>query len=186
MHDTQHDTNLKMIDAHERVGRVVQPVARRRTRCTKHCAATATISALCLAVCALRLPVHSCFASQDFAPRITIQPNDLVAVEGESTELNCDAEGWPAPTFEWFHNGQLIKSSTHSRTTMGGSIQFLDIKPPRQFATTSTTTTSGLNSKQQAQSVTGDAGTYYCVATNALGQARSRNASLQVACKYCS
>lgn len=108
-------------------------------------------------------------ASSDSAPRITIQPNDLIAIEGESAELNCDAEGQPEPTIEWYHNGQLIKASSNSRTTMGGSIQFLDIRP---------TTT-----KLQLQH-TSDTGVYFCLAKNALGQARSRNASLQVACKY--
>lgn len=100
------------------------------------------------------------------SPRITIQPNDLIAIEGESAELNCDAEGQPEPAIEWFHNGQPIRSSTNSRTTMGGSIQFLDIRP---------------NISATAAS---DAGTYHCVARNRLGAARSRNATLQVACKY--
>lgn len=107
-------------------------------------------------------------ASSELAPRITIQPNDLIAIEGESTELNCDAEGEPEPTIEWYHNGQLIKASTHSRTTMGGSIQFLDIRPA---------STATLNGKPS------DIGIYYCLARNSLGQAKSRNASLQVACK---
>lgn len=98
------------------------------------------------------------------APRITIQPNDLVAIEGESAELNCDAEGEPEPAIEWFHNGQPVRASSHSRTTMAGSIQFLDIRP--------------------AGAAASDTGTYHCVARNSLGEARSRNASLQVACKY--
>lgn len=111
-------------------------------------------------------------------PRITIQPNDLVAIEGESAELNCDAEGEPEPTIEWYHNGQLIRSSTNSRTTMGGSIQFLDIRPPIDSGAGSG---SGLNYNQQQPS---DAGVYHCLAKNQFGQERSRNATLQVACKY--
>lgn len=98
--------------------------------------------------------------------RITIQPNDLIAIEGESAELNCDAEGDPEPTIEWYHNGQLIKSSTQSRTTMGGSIQFLDIRPAS-------------NSNQEQS----DAGVYHCLARNRFGEAKSRTATLQVACK---
>lgn len=109
----------------------------------------------------------------DSAPRITIQPNDLVAIEGESAELNCDVDGQPEPTIEWYHNGQLIKSSTQSRTTMGGSIQFLDIRPQ----------SSSINNNGK-QHQTSDTGIYYCLARNSLGHARSRNASLQVACKY--
>lgn len=102
----------------------------------------------------------------NYAPRITVQPYDMIAIEGESIELNCDAEGSPQPIIEWYHNGQLIKVSTQSRTTMGGSIQFLDIRSPSSA------------SKQT------DAGVYYCEARNPLGVARSKNASLQVACKY--
>jgi hypothetical protein len=104
--------------------------------------------------------------------KITVQPNDLIAIEGESSELNCDAEGDPEPVIEWYHNGQLIRSSTNTRTTMGGSIQFLDVRPnvgPEDAG------------QQQQQS---DAGVYYCLAKNQFGQARSRNATLQVACKY--
>ena len=120
-----------------------------------------------LLVCVLVL-LHfgSYIKGEEFAPRITIQPNDLIAIEGESTELNCDAEGEPEPSIDWYHNGHLIKTSTHSRTTMGGSIQFLDIRPGPSTPTRPS-----------------DTGVYYCLARNSLGQARSRNASLQVACK---
>lgn len=120
--------------------------------------------------------LKSCSAIE-MAPRITIQPNDLIAIEGESAELNCDAEGEPEPTIEWYHNGQLIKSSTHSRTTMGGSIQFLDIRP----STLSTTSSSSTGSSPQHKPT--DTGIYYCLARNSLGETKSRNASLQVACK---
>ena len=89
----------------------------------------------------------------------------MVAIEGESTELNCDAEGGETePTIEWFHNGQLISSSSQSRTTMGGSIQLLDVRPPGDGAQS-------------------DAGRYQCVARSNGAEARSRNATLQVACK---
>ena len=100
--------------------------------------------------------------------RITIQPQDLVAIEGESTELNCDAEGEPKPQIKWFHNGRPIESFTESRTTMAGSIQFLDIRP-----------SAAAGGGQEAS----DAGVYHCLAKNQFGEARSRNASLQVACK---
>lgn len=108
------------------------------------------------------------------APRITIQPNDLIAIEGESTELNCDADGEPEPTIEWFHNGQLIRQSSKTRTTMAGSIQFLDVRP----ATTAVSVNGPGNSGRPS-----DVGVYHCLAKNPFGQARSRNASLQVACK---
>lgn len=112
------------------------------------------------------LKTVSCSVSEEMAPRITIQPNDLIVTEGESSEMNCDAEGWPTPTIEWYHNGQNITSKTQSRTTLGGSIMFLDVKP------------GSANGAWQS-----DTGIYYCVAKNELGQATSRNATLQVACK---
>lgn len=129
------------------------------------------VLALIVVLLAIGIPRE---AGCESAPRITIQPNDLIAIEGETTELNCDAEGQPRPTIEWFHDGRLIRT-THLRTIMGGSIQFLDVRPRDQ--------------QQQSQVKSGgptssDAGIYYCLARNSLGTAQSRNASLQVACKY--
>lgn len=117
-------------------------------------------------------------ASELMEPRITIQPNDLIVIEGESTELNCDAEGQPAPIIEWYHNGVFISSSTPTRTTMGGSIQFLDIRPAQASGAAGAVATVANELRPS------DTGTYYCLAKNSLGTAKSRNASLQVACKY--
>lgn len=127
-------------------------------------------------------------AAGGYAPRITIQPNDLIAIEGESTELNCDAEGEPQPSIEWYHNGQLIKASSQSRTTMGGSIQFLDIRSSTSSAPMSNSSpppaqASSSSSSSPSQTAS-DAGIYHCLARNSFGQERSRNASLRVACKY--
>lgn len=121
-------------------------------------------------------PAAEAAATAGYPPRITIQPNDLIAIEGESTELNCDAEGEPQPSIEWYHNGQLIKASSQTRTTMGGSIQFLDIR--------SNSSSSASFASTLPATTTSDAGIYHCLARNSLGQERSRNASLQVACKY--
>jgi len=108
--------------------------------------------------------------------RITIQPQDLIALEGESFELNCDAEGDPKPSIEWYHDGHLISSFSQSRTTMGGSIQFLDIRPNGAQAS------GGHPARPKPKQ--SDAGVYHCLARNQFGEARSRNATLQVACKY--
>lgn len=137
-------------------------------------AAVMSVIVYCLSSCCFKASIVVCesVTGDTGGPvRITVQPNDLIAIEGESAELNCDAEGEPEPTIEWFHNGQPIKSSTNTRTTLGGSIQFLDVRP----------NTPGLEGQQQQQS---DAGVYHCLARNQHGQARSRNATLKVACKY--
>ena len=150
-------------------------------------------SILAISVCCLiSLPRCIVYCSDELESvqspvRITIQPNDLIAIEGESAELNCDAEGRPEPTIEWYHNGQLIKSSTNSRTTMGGSIQFLDIRPNIFSPSLSSSSAAKQNrhqQQQQQQQQQSDAGVYHCVAKNQFGEARSRNATLQVACKY--
>lgn len=120
------------------------------------------------------------------AVRITIQPNDLIAIEGESAELNCDAEGEPEPTIEWYHNGHLIKSSSNSRTTLAGSIQFLNIRPGIQSSLQASkqSTTDTKSRHQLSLEEASDAGVYYCLARNQHGEAKSRTATLQVACKY--
>jgi len=39
---------------------------------------------------------------------ITITPAGVVVKEGESYTLTCDADGDPAPLYEWFHKDTLI------------------------------------------------------------------------------
>lgn len=158
----------------------IQRVRRRRRKRRKEKGRNLSFGSemFCIMTTVLLLLLHNKgIVKADSPPRITIQPNDLIAIEGESAELNCDADGQPEPSIEWYHNGQLIKASKHSRTTMGGSIQFLDIRPPSSFINSNINT----NINKQDQS---DTGIYYCLAKNSLGQAKSRNASLQVACKY--
>uniref|UniRef100_A0A8C6TNF4 Roundabout, axon guidance receptor, homolog 2 (Drosophila) n=1 Tax=Neogobius melanostomus TaxID=47308 RepID=A0A8C6TNF4_9GOBI len=103
---------------------------------------------------------------EDFPPRIIEHPSDLIVSKGEPATLNCKAEGRPTPTVEWYKNGERVETDkddqrSHRMLLQGGSLFFLRI-------------VHGRRSKP-------DEGSYVCVARNYLGEAVSRNASLEVA-----
>ncbi|CDQ89094.1 unnamed protein product [Oncorhynchus mykiss] len=104
----------------------------------------------------------------DSPPRIVEHPSDLIVSKGEPATLNCKAEGRPAPTVEWYKDGERVETDrdnprSHRMLLPSGSLFFLRI-------------VHGRRSKP-------DDGSYVCVARNYLGEAVSRNASLEVACK---
>ncbi|XP_072248267.1 roundabout homolog 2 isoform X2 [Leuresthes tenuis] len=103
---------------------------------------------------------------EDSPPRIVEHPSDLVVSKGEPATLNCKAEGRPAPTVEWYKDGERVETDkddtrSHRMLLPTGSLFFLRI-------------VHGRRSKP-------DEGVYVCVARNYLGEAVSRNASLEVA-----
>uniref|UniRef100_A0AAY4B8C8 Roundabout, axon guidance receptor, homolog 2 (Drosophila) n=1 Tax=Denticeps clupeoides TaxID=299321 RepID=A0AAY4B8C8_9TELE len=103
---------------------------------------------------------------EDFPPRIVEHPSDLIVSKGEPATLNCKAEGRPAPTVEWYKDGERVETNrdnprSHRMLLPSGSLFFLRIVHARR-------------SKP-------DDGSYVCVARNYLGEAVSRNASLEVA-----
>ncbi|KAE8287914.1 Roundabout-like protein 2 Precursor [Larimichthys crocea] len=105
---------------------------------------------------------------EDFPPRIVEHPSDLIVSKGEPATLNCKAEGRPTPTVEWYKDGERVETDrdnprSHRMLLPSGSLFFLRI-------------VHGRRSKP-------DDGSYVCVARNYLGEAVSRNASLEVACK---
>ena len=105
---------------------------------------------------------------EDSAPRIVEHPSDLIVSKGEPATLNCKAEGRPTPTVEWYKDGERVEtdkddSRSHRMLLPSGSLFFLRI-------------VHGRRSKP-------DEGAYVCVARNYLGEAISRNASLEVACE---
>lgn len=105
---------------------------------------------------------------EDFPPRIVEHPSDLIVSKGEPATLNCKAEGRPTPTVEWYKDGERVETDrdnprSHRMLLPSGSLFFLRI-------------VHGRRSKP-------DDGSYVCVARNYLGEAISRNASLEVACK---
>ncbi|XP_067595316.1 roundabout homolog 2 isoform X8 [Pseudorca crassidens] len=103
---------------------------------------------------------------EDFPPRIVEHPSDVIVSKGEPTTLNCKAEGRPTPTIEWYKDGERVETDkddprSHRMLLPSGSLFFLRI-------------VHGRRSKP-------DEGSYVCVARNYLGEAVSRNASLEVA-----
>ncbi|XP_061575528.1 roundabout homolog 2 isoform X1 [Cololabis saira] len=103
---------------------------------------------------------------EDSAPRIVEDPSDLIVSKGEPATLNCKAEGRPTPSIEWYKDGDRVETDkddprSHRMLLPSGSLFFLRI-------------VHGRRSKP-------DEGVYTCVARNYLGEAISRNASLEVA-----
>lgn len=110
------------------------------------------------------------FALAAQAPRITEHPSDVIILDGGAFEMSCEADGEPEPQIEWFQNGEPVKS-TRTRSTLGNSIQFLDVRGPNSAPAAN------------GEKLPVDAGVYWCQASNEFGKARSKNATLQVACK---
>ncbi|XP_032389422.1 roundabout homolog 3 isoform X1 [Etheostoma spectabile] len=103
---------------------------------------------------------------EDAPPRIVEHPSDLIVSKGEPATLNCKAEGRPTPMVEWYKDGERVETDredprSHRMLLPSGSLFFLRI-------------VHGRRSKP-------DEGIYVCVARNYLGEAVSRNASLEVA-----
>ncbi|ERE76874.1 putative roundabout-like protein [Cricetulus griseus] len=113
-----------------------------------------------------KLEEGSRLRQEDFPPRIVEHPSDVIVSKGEPTTLNCKAEGRPTPTIEWYKDGERVETDkddprSHRMLLPSGSLFFLRI-------------VHGRRSKP-------DEGSYVCVARNYLGEAVSRNASLEVA-----
>uniref|UniRef100_A0A3Q2CCJ3 Roundabout homolog 2-like n=1 Tax=Cyprinodon variegatus TaxID=28743 RepID=A0A3Q2CCJ3_CYPVA len=106
--------------------------------------------------------------NEDYPPRIVEHPSDLIVSKGEPATFNCKAEGRPIPTVEWYKDGERVETDkdeprSHRMLLPSGSLFFLRV-------------VHGRRSKP-------DEGAYVCVARNYLGEAVSRNASLEVACE---
>nr|XP_023690597.1 roundabout homolog 3 isoform X2 [Paramormyrops kingsleyae] len=125
-----------------------------------------TLDALVLVFALINVTLGSRPRMEDTPPRIVEHPSDLIVSKGEPATLNCKAEGRPAPTVEWYKDGERVETDredprSHRMLLPSGSLFFLRI-------------VHGRRSKP-------DEGVYVCVARNYLGEAVSRNASLEVA-----
>ena len=90
-----------------------------------------------------------------------------MVIKNKPTTLDCAAEGEPAPKISWFKDGESVvvgdgEDGGSKMIFPDGSLFFLEVDHSR---------------KSQ------DAGVYWCTASNEEGVARSRNATLEVACK---
>ncbi|XP_067166127.1 roundabout homolog 4 [Apteryx mantelli] len=120
-------------------------------------------AALGLGLCVALLRLAGCQPpAGEAAPRIVEHPSDLAARGDQPAMLRCRADGVPAPAVTWYRDGQPVGTSRDdsgsSRTLLpGGSLVFLRLERGT------------------------DEGVYTCVATNRLGTATSRNATVSVA-----
>uniref|UniRef100_A0A8B9QJU2 Ig-like domain-containing protein n=1 Tax=Apteryx owenii TaxID=8824 RepID=A0A8B9QJU2_APTOW len=108
-----------------------------------------------------RVPIMSLIVSPIVFP---IHPSDLAARGDQPATLRCRADGVPTPTVTWYRDGQPVGTSRDDAGSPrmllpGGSLVFLRLKQGT------------------------DEGIYTCVATNRLGTATSRNATVSVAGK---
>ena len=103
-------------------------------------------------------------SSLQTAPRITEDPSDVTVMRNDPATLRCSFTGDPTPEVTWYRDGEALEPRGHRLVLPDGALFFLRVSQGR-----------GRNG--------GDAGTYWCVARNSLGVARSRNATLTVACK---
>ena len=99
------------------------------------------------------------------SPHITEHPTSMTVPKNEPLTLNCKADGIPEPEIKWYKNGILVPTAptnpeSHRVILPTGSLFFLRV----------------IQNKKEH-----DGGTYWCEATNKVGSARSKNATLEVA-----
>eukprot|EP00794_Sanderia_malayensis_P010863 gene10863-12018_t len=97
--------------------------------------------------------------SQGELPRILSGPTNREIARGSSLTFLCTTVGTPTPTVTWYKNGQPLVFSSRIKKLQDNSLYF---------------------EKVRKSSRRSDEGIYWCVAKNANGEARSRNATITV------
>lgn len=107
-------------------------------------------------------------ASPHKAPKITENPANTVVKRNEAATLGCKADGKPSPTIEWFKDGVKLRITDNRVVLPSGSLFFLHARV----------------GPEETGETEADTGTYWCVARNEVGRAKSQNAILEVAGKF--
>lgn len=115
----------------------------------------------------LNFPLTGYHHTSQQPPKITEHPVDTTVARHEPVTLNCHANGEPEPTITWYKDGAVVRTAkqearSHRVLLPAGNLFFLRV----------------IHSRKET-----DGGVYWCEAVNALGKARSRNATLTVAGK---
>ncbi|KZS20672.1 putative Roundabout 2 [Daphnia magna] len=145
------------------------PVKRMAPTYRCHCF-TPTGLLYCLVVLLLHRPSSSVANGVMRSARITEHPTDMTVARNDPVTLKCSADGIPAPTIEWYRDGELIISSNSNGHKSGGNSHRVMLPGGDLFFF------RVVHGRKES-----DAGVYWCLARNPQGSSRSRNATLTVA-----
>ena len=121
------------------------------------------------------------FPADDFPPVILEHPRSTVIVpEDESVTLNCHTSGRPKPEITWLRiPGNFSGTDPGLKNVPGTRVETTTSNAGSHRILLPDGSLFFLRTREHD-----DAGIYWCVAENRYGRAKSRNATLQVACEY--
>ena len=114
----------------------------------------------------------------EFPPSIVAPRPKIGQFKAYGIELQCNVEGYPAPSISWHKNGKTLQNGGNYRYTISVIFnnKIILITPKISFSITNMATANEItNSIVRISSVgSNDFGDYFCNATNKLGQAETR------------